>query len=45
MERFSFEGKWGGRRRTHIEQFKKELTWAVDKRLGVISTIMLLKIQ
>ena len=27
--------------RTHIEPFKEELTWALDKRLCVISTIML----
>ena len=27
----------------YIEPFKEELTWAVDKRLWVISTIMLFK--
>ena len=27
----------------HIETFKKELTWAIDKGLRVISNIMLFK--
>ena len=28
-----------------LSHLKEELHWAIDKQLGVISTIMLLKIQ
>ena len=44
MERFSYKGWCGVRKCMHIEAFKKELAWAVDKRLWLINNKMLFKI-
>ena len=41
MERFSYKGGCGVSICKHIEAFKKELAWAIYKRLRVISNIML----
>ena len=43
MVRFSYKGGCGVRGFTHIEAIKEELAWATDKRLQVISNIMLFK--
>ena len=44
IECFSFKGGCGIRGHTRIGAFKKEQTWAPDKRLGVISNIMLFEL-
>ena len=44
MECFSYKGGCGIRERTHIETFKEELAWVIDKRLCIISNKMLFKI-
>ena len=41
MERFSHKGGCGVRECMHIEAFKEELAWAIDKQLWVISNEML----
>ena len=43
MERFIYKGGCGVRERMHIETFKKELAWVIDKWLRVISNKMLFK--
>ena len=43
MERLSYKGVCGVCGSTHIEAFKEEVAWATDKRLRVISNIMLFK--
>ena len=43
IEQFSYKGRRGWCRRMCIKLFKEQLAWAVDKRIQVISTIMLFK--
>ena len=40
---FSNKGECGIRESMHIEAFKQELVWAIDKQLLVISNTMLFK--
>ena len=40
MEHFSYKGGCGIRECTHIETFKEELSWAIDKRLRLIINTM-----
>ena len=42
-ERFSHKGGCGVCGSTHIKAFKEEVAWATDRRLRVISNIMLFK--
>ena len=43
MMHFSYKGGCGMRGRTHMSRLKEELVWATDKRLQVISIVMLFK--
>ena len=43
MERFSYKGGCGVRGHTRIETIKRKAAWATDKRLQVISNIILFK--
>ena len=43
MECFGYNGGYGISECPHIEVFKKELAWAIDKRLQLIINIMLFK--
>ena len=40
MERFNYKGECGVLECTHITTFKKELSWAIDKRLWLIINAM-----
>ena len=43
IERFSYKGGCGVHGRTRIKVIKEELAWATDKRLQVISNVVLFK--
>ena len=44
MEQFNYKNVCGVHQlHTHIEEFKEELAWAIDKQLWVSSNVILLK--